>query len=97
VGNLSYSVSREAREKVEGEVTAQAIARFRAKAADYAKAFGYAGFTLREVNVNADGATPPRPYQMKAALSSMAAAAPMPVAAGSGSVTARVNGSVQMK
>ena len=98
VGNLDYSVSREAREKVEGEVTAQAIARFRAKAADYAKAFGYGGFVIRDVNVNVDnGQPPPRPFLRKAAMASASISQELPVEAGSGSVTANVNGSVQLK
>jgi len=96
VGGLEYSVSREAREKVEGEVTAQAIARFRAKAADYAKAFGYAGFAIREVNVNVDNGQPPRPYAMKS-LSVARASDALPVEAGAGAVTANVNGSVQLR
>jgi len=97
VGSLDYSVSREAREKVEGEVAAQAIARFRARAADYAKAFGYGSFVVREVNINFDnGQPPPRPFRAKAAMvSSMGEA--LPVEAGSGNVTANVNGSVQLK
>jgi predicted secreted protein len=98
VGSLDYSVSREAREKVEGEVAAQAIARFRAKAADYAKAFGYASFAVREADVNFDnGAPAPRPFRMKAAMAPMANAEPLPVEAGSGTVTANVSGSVQLK
>ena len=97
VGNLDYSVSREAREKVEGEVAAQAIARFRAKAADYAKAFGYATFTVRDANVNIDNGQPtPRRFRMKAMAASSLSEA-LPVEAGSGSVTANVNGSVQLK
>ena len=97
VANLDYSVSREAREKVEGDVAAQAIARFRAKAADYARAFGFATFVVREANVNVDAGQPtPRPFRMKAALAQGAADA-LPVEAGSGSVTANVNGSVQLK
>jgi predicted secreted protein len=97
VGNLDYSVSREAREKVEGDVAAQAIARFRAKAADYAKAFGYGGFVIREVNVNVDnGPPPPRPYAMKA-MAAPRVSDSLPVEAGSGAVTANVNGSVQLK
>lgn len=97
VASLDYSVSREAREKVEGEVAAQAIARFRAKAADYAKAFGYATFTVREANVNTESGQPrPRPVLMRAAAVSSAGDA-LPVEAGSGSVTASVNGSVQLK
>jgi predicted secreted protein len=96
VGSLDYSVSREAREKVEGELAAQAIARFRAKAADYAKAFGYGAFAIREVNVNVDNNQPPRPYMMRAKAMSAADVAPLPVEAGSGAVTANVNGSVQL-
>jgi len=98
VGSLDYSVSREAREKVEGELAAQAIARFRAKAGDYAKAFGYAGFVVRDANVNFDsGAPTPRPYLMKVRAMSASDSAPLPTEAGSGTVTANVNGSVQMK
>ncbi len=97
VGSLDYSVSREAREKVEGEVAAQAIARFRAKAADYAKAFGYATFTVREANVNIDNGQPtPRPFMMRAKIASSVSDA-LPVEAGSGSLTVNVNGSVQLK
>ena len=98
VGSLDYSVSREAREKVEGDVAAQAIARFRAKAAEYAKAFGYATFTVRDANVNIDNGQPgPRPFRMKAAVMSASVSEPLPVEAGSGSVTANVNGSIQLK
>ena len=97
VGSLDYSVSREAREKVEGEVAAQAIVRFRAKAADYAKAFGYATFTVRDANVNIDNGQPtPRPFRAKIAQASSMSEA-LPVEAGSGSVTANVNGSIQLK
>ncbi len=97
VGSLDYSVSREAREKVEGEVAAQAITRFRAKAGDYAKAFGYASFVVREVNINFDnGQPPPRPFRAKAMMAP-SVAQDLPVEAGSGSVTANVNGSVQLK
>ena len=97
VGSLDYGVSREAREKVEGEVAAQAIARFRAKAADYAKAFGFGNFVVREATVNIDnGQPPPRPFRAKMAMAPSMGEA-LPVEAGSGSVTANVNGSVQLK
>jgi len=96
VGSLDYSVSREAREKVEGELAGQAIARFRAKAADYAKSFGYGSFSIREVNVNVDNNQPPRPYLMRAKTMAVSDSAPLPVEAGSGTVTANVNGSVQL-
>jgi len=97
VGSLDYSVSREAREKVEGEVAAQAIARFRAKAADYAKAFGYSSFVVREVNVGTDsGSPPPRVFASRAKVASAMSEA-MPVEAGNGAVTSNVNGTVQLK
>ena len=98
VSRLDYGVSREAREKVEGEVAAQAIARFRAQAQDYAKAFGYGGFVVRDVNVQTqgDGPVPPRPL-MAARMAVASVEAVLPTAAGTGSVTANVNGSIQMK
>ena len=40
------------REKAEAEVSGQAITRFRAKAADVARSFGYAGYSIREVTVS---------------------------------------------
>ncbi len=97
VSSLDYSVSREAREKVEGDVTAQAIARFRAQAGAYAKAFGYGSFAVREVNVQTDTGTPPPPRPMMARAMAVSASSDLPVAAGTGTVTANVNGSVQLK
>lgn len=97
ISGLDYSVSREARDKVEADVSAQAIAAFRAKAAAYAKAFGYSGFTLREVTVQSE--TPPRPGPVmfaRARLASSDVSAPLPVDAGQGSVTSTVSGTIQM-
>ncbi len=98
IARVGYGLSRELREKVEGDVAAQAIARFRAKAADYTKQFGYGSYTVREVNVNADS-----PMMVAAApmLRAKAMSAPsdesLPVEAGKGTVTVNVNGTVQMK
>jgi predicted secreted protein len=97
ISSLDYSLSREAREKVETDLSAQAIAGFRAKAAAYAKAFGYSGYTIREVNVQTDqnqGPPPPRPFAAKAM--AMAPAEPLPTDAGKGSVTSNVNGSITL-
>ena len=96
ISRVGYNLSRELREKSEGEVSAQAIARYRAKAADYAKQFGYASYAIREVNVNANEQMPPRgvPMQMKAmAVSSDEA---LPVEPGKGTVSVNVSGTVQM-
>src|SRR5689334_5699897 len=51
IAHVEYRLSREASQRVEGDVAAQAIAAFRARASAYAKQFGYAGYAIREVNV----------------------------------------------
>ena len=97
IASLDYGLSRETREKVETELSEQAIAGFRAKAAAYAKAFGYSGFTIREVNVQTDQnqGPPPRPFAAKA-MAMAAPAEPLPTDAGKGSVTSNVNGSITL-
>jgi predicted secreted protein len=98
VARVSYRLSREATQKVEGEVVAEAIGRYRAKATEYAKQFGYAGYTIREVNVTttepAQGPTPM--YRAQAAAMSSPAEA-LSVEPGKAQVNANVSGSVQMK
>ena len=97
IGRVGYGVSRELREKVEGEVTAQAIARYRAKAADYAKQFGYAGYAIREVSV---GGSEPQMYSpapmLRAKTMSASADEALPVEAGKATIVVNVNGSVQL-
>jgi predicted secreted protein len=97
IARVSYGVSRELREKVEGEVTAQAIARYRAKAAEYAKLFGYGGYVIREVNV---GASEPPGYSpapmMRAKAMSASADEALPVEAGKAPIVVNVSGTVQL-
>lgn len=96
VARLDYGLAPETRERAESEATAQAIARFRAKAGDVARGFGYARHELREVNVQAEqpGGPPPRAYAMKAA--APMADGGLPVEGGDEDVVVTVNGSVQM-
>lgn len=99
ISRVGYSLSREAREKLQTEATAQAIARFRADAGDYARQFGFGGYTLREVSVNTDGGAPspvPR-FQVAMAAAKVGDGESLPVEAGKGSVTATVSGSIQLK
>jgi predicted secreted protein len=97
VAHVGYTLSREAREKVEAEVTAQAIARWRARAAQMAQQFGYSGYSVREVNVATnDAPQPPVPMMMRATRASAPAEEALPTEAGKGEVTAIVNGSAQM-
>ena len=98
VTRVNQGLSREAREQVEGEVAAQAIARFKARAEAYAKQFGFAGYTIREVSVSG-GDLPPTPVPM-VRMSAMSAGAmadtPQPVEGGRATVTMTVSGSIQM-
>jgi len=97
VNRVSHSLSRETRERVEGEVAAQAIERYRAKAADYAKQFGYAGYTVREVQVTGSEPPPDGPIpMMRAKAMSAQEDAALPVEAGKAMVTVTVEGTVQM-
>lgn len=97
IANVSYGLSREAREKAENEVVSQAIASYKAKASVYAQQFGYAGYRIGEVSVNADQ---PMPVMMAAAprFKAMAAAADeaLPVESGKATVTVNVSGNVVM-
>jgi predicted secreted protein len=98
VGNVSFALSREQRAKVEGEAQAQAIDRFKTKAVEIAKSFGFNGYTLREVSVNAnDQSFLPRPRVMALQSRTASSEAPVPVEAGKTSVQVTVAGSVQLK
>jgi predicted secreted protein len=95
IARVGWSLSREAREKVEADVQAEAITRFRARADAVSKQFGFAGYSLREVQVSTDGgAGVPQPM-MRVQASAMSAEA-LPVEAGKAVVTATVSGSVQL-
>jgi len=99
VARVGYSLSREARDKVQADVAAQAIARFRSQAEAYAKAFGFTAVTLRSVEISShDSANPPMPvFRAARAGGAMAADEALPVEAGNASVSTTVNGTVQMK
>ena len=98
LGNVSFSLSREQRAKVEGDAQTLAIESFKTKAGEVAKSFGFAGYTLREVSVNAnDQGYSPRPRVMTMQARSDMAEAPVPVEAGKTAVQVTVSGSVQMK
>jgi predicted secreted protein len=96
IARVQWQLSREAREKVEADVAAQAIARFRAQAAQMSQAFGYGSYTVREVQVslNEQGHAP-QPMMMARAKAAMADEA-LPTEGGKGEVIANVSGSVQM-
>lgn len=96
IARVGYTLSRETREKAEAEAVAQAIARWRAKAQQMSTQFGYAGYTVREVNVSTnEPGGGPVPVMMARA-KSMDAAESLPTEAGKGEVAATVSGAAQM-
>ncbi|KQP18438.1 SIMPL domain-containing protein [Pseudorhodoferax sp. Leaf267] len=98
VSQVDFSLSREQRTRVEAQAQTMAIDKFKAKAGEIARAFGFADYSLREVSVNADDANPPRPrimaMQAKSASADMAG---VPVEAGKSTVQVTVSGAVQLK
>ena len=98
VAGMGFGLSREQRERLEGQAQAQAIARFRAKAGEIARAFGFADYTLREIAISSDEqGDAPRPYGLnRVAMASAAPVAP-PVEPGRGIVHVTVSGSVQAR
>lgn len=97
IARTSFGLSREAREKVDADVTAEAIARFKLKAEQVARQFGFAGWGLREVTVQGTDQQAPVPVMRALAMKAPGAAdESLPVEAGKTSVTATVSGSVQL-
>jgi predicted secreted protein len=96
VRGVSFGLSRAERERAEHEAQAQAVQRFRAKADELARSFGFSGFALREVAVSANeqGYAPMR---MAAPTAMAAAAAPVPLEGGKSEVRITVSGSVQLR
>ena len=98
IARVGFSLSREARQKVEGEVAAQAIAAFRARADAVSRQFGFAGYTVREVSVGGEMGGPGPQVQMRMSAARGAAdEAALPMEAGKATVSATVSGTVQMK
>jgi predicted secreted protein len=99
MGGVTFGLSRDQRAKVEGEAQGIAIERFKARASEIAMAFGFSGYTLREVAINSDeqGGMPPRPRVMAMEAKAAVADMPVPVEAGKSTVAVTVSGSVQMK
>jgi predicted secreted protein len=98
ISNAGFSLSRELRAKAEAEAQGLAIERFKTKATDIARGFGFAAYALREVSINAnDQGFFPRQGAMAMALKSSMADAPVPMEAGKSAVVVSVSGTVQLK
>ncbi|AKJ67154.1 hypothetical protein PATSB16_07740 [Pandoraea thiooxydans] len=96
VGSVSFSLSREAQRAAESKLTAQAISAFKEQAQANSRAFGYSGYTIREVRVGYSTPIVPHPFMMNAMAADKAAAPSVPLEGGKAQVTVNVSGSVQM-
>ncbi|MGF6939883.1 putative secreted protein [Paraburkholderia sp. UCT70] len=98
VGNVRFSLSPEAQRAAEQRLSGEAIKSFREQAAASSQAFGFSGYSIREVNVNHSGVMP-RPVMMMSAraMGADAKSAPLSLEGGTSTVTVNVSGSVQMK
>ncbi len=97
LAGVSFSLSREQRARVETEAQTLAIERFKAKATELARGFGFGGWSLREVSVNAnDQGFVPR-LRMAASAAPASAEMAVPVEAGKATVLVTVSGSVQLR
>ena len=98
VANVVFSLSREQRAKAEGSAQSIAIERFKVKAGEIAKGFGFTGYALHEVSINAaDQGYVPRPRVVAMDMKMASAESAVPVEAGKSTVVVTVNGSVQLK
>jgi len=97
LAGVSFGLSREQRARTESEAQAIAIERFKTRAAELAKAFGFGGYTLREVSVQSNEPGFVRPMMARGAVAAEMATAQVPVEAGKAAVTLVVSGSVQLR
>jgi len=95
IARVGYSLSREARERVESDVQAQAVSQWRARAGQLAQQFGYAGYAVREVSVSTNEPGP-QPMAMMVRGKAMAGDEALPTEAGKGQVSVTVSGAAQM-
>ena len=99
MSHLAFSLSDQGKAKVQEQAQTDAVAAFRTRAQQLTQAFGFAGYTLREVLVSSQGQMPvprPRMMAMEAKMAPMADS-PLPVEAGKSTVEVTVSGSVQMR
>lgn len=100
MGSMAFSLSREAQQKLESDVQALAIERFKARAGEVARGFGFSGYSLRELSISSadqgGGAGYPRPMAARANVA-MSSDAPVPVEAGKSQVNVTVSGSIRLR
>lgn len=96
LGGIQFAISPEARQKIENELIAEAIAAFRARAEIAKGALGGKSYKVQRLGVNAGGSGPsPRPMLRQAMASEASVAAP-PVESGESIVNVNASGAVEI-
>ena len=99
VEGVDYDISRATRQRLEAQAAAQAIEEFRAKAGQYAAAFGFGHYAIADVSVSPlQSGNSRRPMPMLA-MARMAEAAPMPIPseAGNDLIQVTVSGRIRLR
>jgi len=93
---VQFRLSGERRRIEEGRLLAEAAQAFRARAAEAAVAFGFAGYEIKEIALRGAGGSAPRPMPMARAPAE-AAASPLPIEGGDSDVVVTVSGTVELR
>ena len=64
ISNVAFFLSREARQAEEHKLLTQAAQAFQARALDAAKAFGFSGYRIVQLDLDGAGVMPPMPHPM---------------------------------
>jgi predicted secreted protein len=98
LSGVQFRLSAERRQAEERRLIAEAARAFRARAAEAATAFGFAGYELKEIALRSGGGSPgPRPMAAMARGAVAADAAPLPTEGGESDVVVGVSGSVELR
>lgn len=97
MGGIAFTLSAEAQRATEAKLADQAIASFKEQAQTNSRAFGYKGYTIREVRIGHSMPPVSHPFMAMSAMAApKAEGADMPLEGGKARVTVNVSGSVQM-
>ncbi len=98
IAGSSFEISPELRAQESSALIDRAARAFGEKATAATRAFGYAGYAIRQVTLGSAGQTgSPRAMYMDASAAQRVSAAPMPVESGRVTLSLTVSGSVQMR
>jgi predicted secreted protein len=97
LAGVGFRLSPERRRAEEKRLLAEAAQAFRARAAEAAVAFGFAGYELKDLALRTAGSPGPRPMMMARGAQAEIAAAPLPPEGGDSDVVVTVTGTVELK